>query len=173
MARTKGLMRDVPASFVRGAIATGIVAALQDKRGGTDLLKSALLGGAALSTAVTVEDLLFNKEWKVGKKAKGLGKGKGKSWKKNGGGLDMAMLDDLMRRQRAGTLASLPASQQLLTGVLIGMAAAWLLGDEKMRGKLMRAGMQLYTSLAGGFEEMKEQMADIQAEMAAERMSAE
>ncbi len=56
--------------------------------------------------------------------------------------------------------------------MLIGAGVAYLLGDEKLRGKLLRAGMQLYTSLAGGFEEIKEQMADIQAEMAAERMSA-
>jgi hypothetical protein len=40
-----------------------------------------------------------------------------------------------------------------------------------MRAKLLRAGMQLYSGLSAGFEEIKEQMADIQAEMAAERMS--
>lgn len=170
MAKKKGLMLDVPASFLRGAVATGIVAAVQDKRTGADLFKSALLGGAALSAAVTVEDLIFNKEWKVGKKIKGLGKGK-KALKKNGG-MNPAMWNQMLQANNPGLLASLTPNQQLLTGILIGAGVAWVLGDEKMRAKLMKAGMQLYTGMAGGFEEIKEQMSDIQAEMEAERMRA-
>lgn len=165
MAKAKNLMQDIPASFLRGAIATGIVAALQDKREGADLMKSALLGGAALSTAISIENLVFNKEWNVAKKKKG--------WKKNKrGGPDMTALEAMLRRNQPTGLGALPQGQQLLVGVLIGAGLAYLLGDEKLRGKLLRAGMQLYTGLAGGFEEIKEQMADIQAEMAAERMSA-
>ena len=177
--KAKGLMQAIPASFIRGAITSGIVAAVQDKREGADLLKSALLGGAALSTAVSVENLLFNNGLKLGKKNKGLGLGlglglgKGKGWKKNGGGnLHMALMDEMMQRNRNGLLASLPPGQRLLVGLLIGAGLAYLLGDEKLRGKLMRAGMQLYSGLAGGFEEVKEQMADIQAEMQAAQMSA-
>lgn len=45
----------------------------------------------------------------------------------------------------------------------------YLLGDEQIRAKLIRAGMQLYAGMTGEFEEIKEQMADIQAELAAER----
>lgn len=165
MAKVNNLMQDIPAGFLRGAVATGIVAALQDKREGADLMKSALLGGAALSTAISIENLVFNKEWKVAKKKKG--------WKKNKrGGLDMAALEAMLRRNQRTGLGALPPGQQLLVGALIGAGLAYLLGDEKLRGKMMRAGMQLYTGLAGGFEEIKEQMADVQAEMAAERMSA-
>jgi len=166
MAKSDALMRELPASFLRGAIATGIVAAVQDKRQGGDLLKSALLGGTALSTAITIENLIFNKEeWNVAKKKKG-----GKKNKR--GGIDLAGLEALLRQNRNTGLNALTPAQQLLAGVLIGAGVAYLLGDEQLRGKLLRAGMQLYTGLAEGFEEIKEQMADIQAEMAAERMSA-
>jgi hypothetical protein len=162
--RTGGLARGLPATFLRGAIATGMVAALQDKRAGKDLLQAALVGGAALSTAVSVEDLIFNKEWKLAKKMK-----RGKKNKR--GGLDMAALETLLRGNQPTGLAALGPGRQFLTGALIGLGVAYLLGDEKLRGKLIRAGMQLYTGLAGGFEEIKEQMADIQAEMAAEQRS--
>jgi hypothetical protein len=163
MAKPDGPMRELPASFVRGAIASGIVAAVKDKREGEELMKAALLGGAALSTAIAVETLIFNKEWNVAKK--------GKAWKKKLRRMEMAALEAMMRQNQASGLGALTPGQQLMAGVLIGAAAAWVLGDEKMRGKLLRAGMQLYTGLAAGFEEIKEQMADIQAEMAAERMS--
>lgn len=165
MAKSDAWLRELPASFLRGAIATGIVAAAQDKRQGGDLLQAALLGGAALSAAITLENLIFDKEWNVAKKKKG--------WKKNKrGGLDLAGLEAMLGQSRNSGLAALTPAQQLLAGVLIGAAAAYLLGDEKLRGTLLRAGMRLYTNLAGGFEEIREQMADIQAEMAAERMSA-
>lgn len=165
MTESDAWLQELSASFVRGAIATGIVAAVQDKRQGGDLLKSALLGGTALSTAITLENLIFNKEWNVAKKKKG-----GKKNKR--GGLDLAELEALLRQNQNTGLAALTPTQQLLVGVLIGAGVAYVLGDEKLRGRLLRAGMQLYTSLAAGFEEIKEQMADIQAEMAAERMSA-
>lgn len=64
-------------------------------------------------------------------------------------------------------------SDQFLMGALLGAAAAYLLGDEKLRGKLIKGGLQLYSSIAGGMEEMKEQMADIRAEMAAGPREAE
>lgn len=160
-----GLARGLPPSFVRGAIASGMATALQGQRQGKDLLKSALIGGSAMSTAIAVEELLFNKEWNVAKKKK--------AWKKNKrGGTGMAALEALMRQNQPTGLAALAPGQQLLAGVLIGAAAAYMLGDEQLRGKLIRAGMQLYTGLAGGFEEIKEQMADIQAELAAEQRSA-
>lgn len=73
-----------------------------------------------------------------------------------------------------GLLDGMPAflrarkSEQFLLGALIGAAAAWVLSDEELRAKLIKGGMKLYSNLAGGFEEMKEQMADIRAEVAAE-----
>lgn len=35
-----------------------------------------------------------------------------------------------------------------------------------MREKIVRSAVKLYTDIAGGMEELKEQVADIQAEMA-------
>lgn len=57
---------------------------------------------------------------------------------------------------------------QFVAGALIGAAAVYVLGDEQLRARLMRAGMNLYASIAGEVEEMKEQMADIRAEMEAQ-----
>lgn len=157
-----GLPRELSASFVRGAVATGLLAALQDQRQGADLLRAALLGGTALTTAVGVEELLFNKELKLGKKKKSKNKGKF-------AGLDRAGLAALLGQGQPTGLAALGNGQQFLTGALIGAAAVYLLGDDALRAKLIRAGVQLYAGMAGGFEEIKEQMADIQAEMAAQQ----
>jgi hypothetical protein len=60
-------------------------------------------------------------------------------------------------------------TDQLLLGLLVGAGAVWVLGDEEIRGKLIKTAMKVYANVAGGFEEVKEQMADIRAEVAAER----
>lgn len=62
-------------------------------------------------------------------------------------------------------------TEQFLIGALLGAAAVYVLGDETMRAKLMKTAMRLYSGVAGGFEEVKEQMADIKAEVAAEQRS--
>lgn len=160
-----GVVDELPASFVRGAVAAGIVAALKDKSAGADLLQSALLGGGALSAAVTVEKLLFNKEWSVAKGKKG--------GKKKRAAMERAALAALLRQNQPTGLAALTPAQQFLVGTLVGAGAAYVLGDEQMRGKVLRAGLQFYGKLADGFEELKEQMGDIQAELAAQRMSSE
>jgi hypothetical protein len=64
-------------------------------------------------------------------------------------------------------------TEQFILGTLIGAAAVYVLGDEELRSKLIRTGVRLFTSVAGGIEEIKEQMADIKAEVAAEKRSAE
>ncbi len=75
----------------------------------------------------------------------------------------------------SGLLQGMPAflrtrnSEQFLLGTLIGAAAAWVLSDEELRGKIVKSAMKLYAGVAGGFEEMKEQMADIRAEVEAEQ----
>lgn len=75
----------------------------------------------------------------------------------------------------AGILQGLPMmlrsrhTEQFLLGAVIGAAAAWVLADEELRAKLVKAGIKLYAGIAGGFEEMKEQVADIKAEVEAER----
>lgn len=74
-----------------------------------------------------------------------------------------------------GLMQQLPAflrtgnSEQFLIGALVGAAAAWVLTDEELRGKILKSAMKLYAGVAGGFEEMKEQMADLKAEVDAER----
>lgn len=79
----------------------------------------------------------------------------------------------------AGFLQGLPGllgsrkSEQFLLGALLGAGAAWVLSDEELRGKLIRAAMKLYGGIAGGLEEMKEQMADIRAEVEAEQAGGE
>ena len=122
-AKTKagGLARGLPGTFLRGAIATGMVAALQDKRGGKDLMQAALIGGTALSTAVTVEELLFNKEWKLAKKMKG-----GKKNKR--GGMDMAALARRACMVRPATVMCRPS-------VIHGCAMARRSGAKRLGAK--------------------------------------
>lgn len=60
-------------------------------------------------------------------------------------------------------------SEQFLVGLLVGAAAAYVLSDEELRGKIVKSGLKLYGNLAGGLAEMKEQMADLQAELEAEQ----
>lgn len=146
----------IPPSFVRGAVATGIVSAVQDGRRGTELLQSALLGGGALTAALQAEQLIFNKGKKMGKKAK----------KKQAQA--MAQMQSLLGQNNGGMLSNLGTGQQFLLGLAVGVGAAYVLGDEKLRAKLIRTGMSLYESVAGGLAEMKEQVADIQAERAAD-----
>ncbi|MFD2836943.1 heavy-metal-associated domain-containing protein [Azotobacter vinelandii] len=56
----------------------------------------------------------------------------------------------------AGLLQNMPAflrsgnAEQFLLGALLGAAAAWVLADEELRGKLIKAGMKLYAGVAGG-----------------------
>ncbi|EME69037.1 hypothetical protein H261_15290 [Paramagnetospirillum caucaseum] len=69
-----------------------------------------------------------------------------------------------------GGLANLlpgKTSEQFLVGALIGAAATYVLADEALRARLIRSGLKLYSELAGGLAEIKEQAADIQAELAA------
>lgn len=79
----------------------------------------------------------------------------------------------------AGLLGSLglPASwrsgrtEQFLLGAVIGAAAAYVLSDEKLRGNIVKSAIRLYSNFAGGFEELKEQVGDLKAEIEAERGS--
>ncbi|MFT3663429.1 hypothetical protein [Piscinibacter sp.] len=74
---------------------------------------------------------------------------------------------------RPGLLGSLGSTEQFLLGAAVGAAAAWVLSDAELRGRLLKAGMRLYAGVAGGFEEMKEQMADLKAEVEVERHQGE
>lgn len=81
-------------------------------------------------------------------------------WNANNGMGPMAANRGLL-----GRLGNARPSEQLLLGALLGAAAVYVLGDEKLRGKIMKSGMKLYASIIGGIEEMKEQAADLRAEM--------
>jgi hypothetical protein len=74
-----------------------------------------------------------------------------------------------------GLRGALPSRQteQFLLGALIGAAATYVLSDPELRGKIMKGAMKLYTGVAGGLEEFKEQMADLKAETEAEQAGRE
>lgn len=79
------------------------------------------------------------------------------------------------QQQQQGMLASLLPSgrtEQFLLGAALGAAAAYLLSDEELRGKLIKSGIKLYTNLMGSIEEIKEQAADLNAEVMAEQSAA-
>lgn len=80
-----------------------------------------------------------------------------------------APLDGGLLHGLQGFIGSSRRTEQFLLGALIGAAATYVLTDEKLRGKLIKAGVGLYSTIAGGFEEMKEQVADIQAEIQSDR----
>ena len=67
----------------------------------------------------------------------------------------------------AGIKKLLPdsASEQFFLGLLSGAGAAYVLSDEQMRRQIIRYGVQTYGNIVGGFEELKEQVADAQAEL--------
>jgi len=158
-----GVFEDALASFIRGSVSSAIVASLNDKKKGKQLMEAAMLGGSALAAGVTVEDLILGKGLTVAKKSK-----------KKDSNTNESLLGSMLSANNATTstgIGGLSATQQLLLGVLIGAAAAYVLGDEKMRAKLLKAGMKLYSGVASGFEELKEQMADVQAELQAEQTS--
>ncbi len=63
-------------------------------------------------------------------------------------------------------------SEQFLLGAAVGLGVTYVLSDDELRGKLIKSAIKLYAGLAGGIAEVKEQVADIQAEIAAEQSGA-
>ena len=70
-----------------------------------------------------------------------------------------------------GLSGLLPAgrSEQFLLGLALGGIAAYVASDEEIRGKLFKGALKAYAGMAGSLAEMKEQMADLQAEVQAEQ----
>ena len=56
-------------------------------------------------------------------------------------------------------------SKQFLMGAVLGATLSYIMTDQEMRDKILKFGAKMYTNIAGGFEEFKEQMADLKAEM--------
>lgn len=81
----------------------------------------------------------------------------------NAAGLDAGLLQGLPNLLRSRH------TEQFLLGLVIGGAAAWVLTDEELRNKLLKTGLKLYSGLMGGLEELKEQVADVRAELDAEQ----
>lgn len=61
------------------------------------------------------------------------------------------------------------STEQFLLGLLVGGGVAYILSDEELRGKLLKGAIRAYADLMGGMAEMKEQIADLQAEVQVEQ----
>lgn len=59
-------------------------------------------------------------------------------------------------------------TEQFVLGALVGAAAVYVMGDDEVRRKVVKTGMRLYSNVTGGLAELKEQVADAQAELMAE-----
>ncbi|MDR0701536.1 MAG: YtxH domain-containing protein [Azoarcus sp.] len=60
-------------------------------------------------------------------------------------------------------------SEQFLIGAAVGAAVVYILSNEELRARILKGGIDLYSSVAGGLAELREQMADIKAEIEAEK----
>ena len=56
-------------------------------------------------------------------------------------------------------------NERFLGGVLVGAAAAYLLTNEAAQRTMIKAGVKLFGTVAGGVEELKERVMDAKAEM--------
>ncbi|MBQ9579045.1 MAG: hypothetical protein IJR28_05895 [Ottowia sp.] len=63
-----------------------------------------------------------------------------------------------------------PQAEQFIFGALLGGGAAYVLGDEEKRERVMQSAVRLYTGVLASVEEFREQLADIQAEVVAEQV---
>lgn len=96
------------------------------------------------------------------------GNGNGNGWGAGGaGGAGMTGGNGLLGG--LGSLLPSRRSEQLLLGIALGAAGAWVLSDAELRGRIMKGAMRLYAGVAAGMEEMKEQVEDLKAELAAEQ----
>ena len=55
--------------------------------------------------------------------------------------------------------------QQALIWAALGAAAAWVLSDPAVRDKLIKQAMKIYLELVVGFQEVKDRVADLKADV--------
>ncbi len=81
--------------------------------------------------------------------------------------LSIVAEDKKQKKSSDGVLGALQnsTSNQLILGAVLGALATYILSNDEIREKIVRSAVKLYTDVAGGMEELKEQVADIQAEM--------
>lgn len=90
----------------------------------------------------------------------------------------LAMNLNIAQNRQQGMLGTLGGllpkgrTEQFLIGLAIGGAAAYVLADDELRGKLFKGAIKAYASVMGGVAEMKEQFADLSAEVEAEQSGA-
>jgi hypothetical protein len=56
-------------------------------------------------------------------------------------------------------------SEQFLLGAALGAAATYALSHEELRARILKGGVAVYSSLVGGLAELREQVADLKAEI--------
>ena len=61
------------------------------------------------------------------------------------------------------------APELFLVGMVIGGGAAYVLSDQTLRARVFRYAMQTYGNVTQSVAEVREQLADIQAEIATEQ----
>lgn len=67
-----------------------------------------------------------------------------------------------------GLRSVLPGSTsgQIVVGIIVGGAAAYVMTDRKLREKLIRKGVQTVNHIADYVAELREEISDVQAEQA-------
>ncbi|QLH71361.1 YtxH domain-containing protein [Rhodopseudomonas palustris] len=102
---------------------------------------------------------------------------------KRGKGLKRREIEQLLagqltlagNNQRQGMLGNLGGllpkgrNEQFLLGLLIGGLAAYVLSEEELRSKLFKGAIKAYANMMGSVAELKEQFADLSAEVEAEQ----
>jgi len=87
----------------------------------------------------------------------------------NWSGMDGATQPNQGKKSGKGLWGALQGntSQQFLLGAALGAAATYVMSNDELREKIIRSAVKLYSDLSGGVAELKEQMADMQAELQA------
>lgn len=66
-----------------------------------------------------------------------------------------------------------PGADSLVKGLVVGAGIAYLLTNDHAQRTILKAGVQLWSAVAGSFEEWKERLHDAQAEVAVETAAAQ